>query len=249
MKQTIFIISFLLTLNIFGQNSDIENLINQIAKSEVPENFEYYFLVPKSIKQPKIYYSIQNYQIRELKMTDKSFETNLLYKEYNETTDWKNYELENVRYVPSEYNNPVSPPRSKNVRFVKYNIKPEMYDSLIENKAPFTLIVKKKWYWNKNRIWKNKRFYNELLNAWNKDKEINIEEKIFFRFSKPVFSKDKNYARIAIWKNRRCEGTGFTAVYRNENGNWKKLIEYNQLSYITTGTHSKCKEISIAYYE
>ena len=244
MKQTLFIISVLLTLNLFGQNSEIGNLINKIAKDEVPENFEYYFLVPRSLEQPRIYDSIRNYQIRKLKKNDINFEINLLYKEFNESVDWKDYELENVHYVLSEHINQSKPPISKNVRFVKYNIKPRMYDSIVENKDPYTLIVKKKWYWNKNKIWVNKRFHNELVKAWNKDQEINNEENIFFQFS-----KDQRFARIAIWKNGRCKGTGFTAIYKNDNGIWKKVIEYNQLSSITTVTHSKCEEISIAYYE
>ena len=54
MKQTLFIISIFLTLNLFGQKSDIEDLINQITKNEVPESFEYYFLVHRSIEQEKI---------------------------------------------------------------------------------------------------------------------------------------------------------------------------------------------------
>ncbi len=248
MKRLTFIILLISSLT-FGQKIDIEELINQVAKDEVPENFEHYFLVPKSLVQTEIYDSIQNYQIRELKMVDKQFQSNIFYKEFTETTDWKNYELKNVQYVSNEFVNSTSPPRSKNVRFVKYNINQKTYDSLFKNKKPHTLIVKKKWVWNKNRIWENKKFYEELVKAWKKDEKENIEEKIFFRFSKPIFSEDKNYARISIWKNKRCNGNGFTSLYRKENGIWKKMLEYNQVASVTTVTHSRCGDISIMYYE
>ena len=237
-----------MTLNLFGQNSDIENLINQIAKSEVPENFDYYYLVPKSLEQPKIFDSIQNIQILKLKIKDHNFPTNLLYKEFNETTDWKDYDLQNVRFVSSDYINLISPP-SKNVRFVKYNIEPQKYECIVKNKKPHTLIVKKKLFWNKNRIWENKKFYNELVNAWKIDMKMNMEEKIFFLFSKPFFFENNKYARITIWINRRCNGNGFTALYWNNNGTWEKLIEYNQIAIKNNGTHSKCEEISITHYE
>jgi len=156
MKKQAFIFLLLVSSLSFGQKAEIEDLINQISKIEIPENFEHYFLVRKSLEQTEIYDSIQNYQIRELKMFDKQFQPNILYKKFTETTDWKNYELKNMQYVSNEFINPTSPPRSKNVRFVKYNINQKKYDSLFENKKPHTLIVKKKWIWNKNRIWKNK---------------------------------------------------------------------------------------------
>ena len=53
MKQTLMAISILLTLNLFGQKSIKEDFINQVANEEVPENFKYYFLLPKSFEQKK----------------------------------------------------------------------------------------------------------------------------------------------------------------------------------------------------
>ena len=149
MQRIILIIVFLTSLNIFGQKTEIEDLINQIAKTEIPESFEYYFLVPKSLEQTKIYDSIQNYQIRELKIADKKFQSEILYEDFAETINWKNYNLKNVQYVSNEFFNPTSPPSSKNVRFVKYSINQKTYDSIVKNKEPHTLIVKKKWIWNK----------------------------------------------------------------------------------------------------
>jgi len=245
MKTILLIFAIISTLNLFRQHSDIDKLINQIAKEEIPKNFKYYYLVRSSLEHSKINDSIQNIKLQDLKKFDESFPKSLIYKECNEKIDWKNYELKNVRYVSAEFVNPTSPPRSKKIRFVKFNIKSNKYDSLVENKEPHTLIVKKKWIWNKNKIWENKKFNEELVKAWKIDKEVNIEESIFFRFSKPIFSESKKYAIVSVWKNGSCKGNGFTALYRNENGTWEKILQYDQMESLTTVTHSKCEEMSI----
>lgn len=247
MKTIVSIYFFLHVLFSFGQDSDIENLINQVAVDEVPNSFNYYFLVPKSITQHKLYDSLKGYRIRELKKAYKDFPLNLIYENTEETTDWKTYGLKNVRYPSKEYIKPTSPPRSKTVKFVKYNINKQKYDSLVKTKEPHTLIVKKKWLWHKNRIWKNKKFYEELITAWSKDLKENLEEKIYFQFSKPLFTKDKKYATISVFKKKRCKGNGFTSLYRKENGNWRKVLEYNRLASETITTHSRCQDISITY--
>ena len=247
MKQPFLIISIFFTLNLFGQNPEIKNLIDQIADYEVPVNFEYYFLVPESLEQPKIYDSLQNYQIRELKMMDKNFPVNLVYEKSDETLNWNNYDLKNVEYVPDKRIKQTSPPSSKKVRFVKYNIGQKEYDSLTKNREPHTLIVKKKRFWSKNKIWENDKFYAELKKAWRIDKERNIEEKVYFQFSKPIFLKNGKYARVSVFKNWRCNGRGFTALYRNDNGQWKKLIEFNGMVSQLSMSHSRCEDISIWY--
>lgn len=248
MRKIFFIYFLIITSCSFGQKAEIENLINQIAVNEVPEKFEYYFLVPKSMEQPKIYDSLQNHRIRELGILDKEFPLNLIYEQSKENTDWKNYDLKKIKYVINEYNyQTTAPPIRKNVQFVTYNIDQSKFDSLIRNKKPSILIIKKKWYWNKKRIWSNKKFYNELVKAWKMDKKQNIEDKVYFQFSKPIFSKDRKYAKVSISINRRCSGDTFTALYSNDKGLWKKLIQYNHLKSVVSTTHSKCEEISIAY--
>lgn len=252
MKQTLFIISIFFTLNLFGQKSDIENLINQVANSEIPENFEYYFLVPKSLEQEKIDDSLQNYQIRELKMVDKDFTENFIYAQpQNETVNWKNYNLNEAKLVSDDYNynHILSPPQTKKIKFVKYNIDQKKYDSLIENKEPFTLILKKKWFWSKNRIWSNKKLYSDFVDSWEMDDKNNPEETVYFHFSKPIFSENKKYAILSVFKKRRCNGNGFTGLYRNDNGIWKKIMEFNQVESKTVSTHINCEEIKMVDYE
>ena len=144
-------------------------MINQVAKSEIPENFEYYYLVPKSLEQEKINDSLPNYQMRELKMVDNDFTQNFInVQPKKETVNWKNYNLNESKLVSDEYNynHTLSPPQTKKIKFVKYNIDQKKYDSLIDNKEPYTLIIKKKWLWNKNRIWNNKKLYADFVENW-----------------------------------------------------------------------------------
>ncbi len=252
MKQKLFLISIFLTMNLFGQKRDIENLINQVAKGEVPENFEYYFLVPKSLEQEKIENSLKNYQIRELRKVDKDFPEKFINAQpINETVNWKNYNLSGSRLVSDKYNynHILSPPQTKKIKFIKYNIAQKKYDSLIENKEPYTLILKKKWFWNKNRIWKNKKLYAEFIESWKMDDKYNPEETVYYHFSKPIFSENKKYAIVSLFKKRRCNGNGFTGLYRNDNGIWNKVMEFNQVESKTVSTHIICEEIRMVDYE
>jgi hypothetical protein len=253
MKKLTFILMLSISSFSFGQKSDIENLINQIAKDEVPESFKYYFLVPKSIELEKINDSLQNYEIRELKMADKDFPKNFIYKHpKKEIIDWRQYNLHKANYVSDEYNYNyrLSPPQTKKIKFVKYNINQKKYDSLIDNKAPYTLIIKKKWFWNKKSIWNNKKKLNaEFVKNWKMDDKKNPEETVYFHFSKPIFSEDNKYALVSVFINKRCNGNGFTALYRNDNGIWNKIIESNQIASQCFSTHIKCEEIRMVEYE
>lgn len=230
MKQQLILLAFFFTLNLFGQKSDIEVLIDQIVENEVPENFKYYFLAPKSLEQSKIIDSLQNYQIRELLMADKDSPKDFIYTEHKETIDWRAYNLNKARYVSQDayYNFTLQPPQIKKVKFVKFNIDDKKYDSLINNKEPYTLIVKKKWLWNK-RIGNNKKLYDEVVKNWQKDNKNNPEENVYFHFSNPIFSENKKYALVTIFEQRSCDGNGFTALYRNDNETWKKIMEFNRV--------------------
>ena len=139
--------------------------------------------------------------------------------------------------------------RRKKIKFVKYDIEQKKYDSLIENKEPYTLILKKKWLWNKKRIWNNKKLYADFVENWRIDDKNNPEERVYYHFSKPMFSEDKKYAILSVFKKRRCNGNGFIGLYRNDNGIWKKIIEFNQEKSKSVSTHISCEEIKMVDYE
>jgi len=248
MRKVIFIPFLIITWFSFGQKLEIENLINQIADNEVPENFKFYYLVQKSYSPDEFYDTISPYQKTTLLRQDLNFPLEIIDENNDEKIDWNGYNLKKVKIIISEYNYQItSPPTSKKVEFVNYNIDKKEFDNLFNNKKPHTLIVKKKWYWNKKRILKSKKFHNELVKAWKLDEQQKLEEKIYFQFSKPTFSKDKQYARVSIYKKRRCRGYGFTSIYKNNNGIWKKLIEYNGVRSTTTSTHIRCGDIVVDY--
>ncbi|MFD1064118.1 hypothetical protein ACFQ1Q_12745 [Winogradskyella litorisediminis] len=252
MKQNLFIISFLLTVNVFGQKSDIEILINQIAKQEVPKHFDYYYLVPKSLEQRKVKDSLQNYEINELQRIDKNFPQKFINtKPKNEIVSWQKYSLENAKLVSVEYDyyKTLAPPNTKRIKFVRYNIEDKELDSLIENKEPYSLIVKKKWLWSKNRIWKNKKYYDEVINIWKTDDINNPEQTVYFHFSKPIFSKNKKYALVSVLKSRRCSGSGFTALYRNDKDIWNKVKKFNRYETKSSSSHIPCEDIRMTILE
>jgi hypothetical protein len=246
MKLLFFILSISSTLTLFGQKQDIENLINQIAAEEVPGNFKYYFLVPKGLEQPQRNDSLQNHEIRELKMKYKDFPEGLLYKQQKETIDWENYSLNNVHYTSGVDNRPSN---AKKIKFVNYNIDPKKYDSLNKNKEPYTLILKKKWLWNKKRIWNNNEFLDLFLKTWKEDDINHPEEAVYFHFSNPVFSENKKFALVSVSKKRACTGKTFTGLYRNDKGVWEKIVEYESYVSKVFTTHHNCEDKIIIDYE
>ena len=83
-----------------------------------------------------------------------------------------------------------------------------------------------------------------------------------YYFKKMIFSFVQNKIRnkkalfssvvpsiLSVFKKRRCNGNGFTGLYRNDNGIWKKLMEFNQVESKTVSTHISCEEIKMVDYE
>ncbi len=252
MKNLLIILSFLSCAQVFGQDTVIEQLMNQVARDEVPQNFKYYFLVPKSLEQDKMEDSLQNFQIRALRLLNKNFEASFLYeKPKNETVDWRNFNLKNAAYVSDDrkYNQVLAPPQTKTIRYVKYNIDQSVYDSLNNNKDPYTLIVRKKLLWRKNRIYSNFKRYKEFVENWKLDDKNNPEETVYFHFSKPRFSADGTFAVVTVFKKRRCNGNGFSALYMKENNVWVKILEFNQVSSQSVSSHIRCEELRIPVFD
>ena len=78
---------------------------------------------------------------------------------------------------------------------------------------------------------------------------MNPEENVYFHFSKPLFIKNKKYALVSMFKNKRCEGDGFNALYRNDHGIWKKIIEFNRIRSKSITSHIRCEDIMTIDYE
>ncbi|MFT6416635.1 MAG: hypothetical protein ACJARZ_001986 [Dokdonia sp.] len=235
------LIFFLLVCNLcFGQKAEVEDFINQILRLEAPENHKLFYLQEKGISNVKVYENPQNYQKFELYRRDNQFPFNLIGLENNVKINWSNYLIKNSRFIAKELNQD-HPKLIKDVFFVKYRINESKLEKLNKNGKPHTLYVKKKWFWSKERIWK------EVEKAWNEDEIVSIEEKIYFSVSHPIFSKNRKYARITISKERRCKGTQFTALYEKHNGIWSKLLEYNSIFFKRATSHVSCGDIVVSY--
>ncbi|MEP2278965.1 hypothetical protein [Maribacter sp.] len=245
MKNYILILSIFSVLNIFSQDPMTASLVESIIDHDFPKDFEHYLLFKEGLEDPIIKDSLQKFQLRELKLLDNNFPLDLIYRSNEETIDWTNYSLKNVKYLSRDKYKRFSPPLGKSIIFVKYNIKSGKYDSILSNKKLHTIVVKKKMLWNKNKIWKNKKLNQELVKAWEIDEKINDEENIYFQISKPIFSKDHKYAKISILENQRCKGEGYTELYRYHNETWEMLLRYNFVSSKVWISHAKCGNIRI----
>jgi len=245
MKNYILILSIFSVLNIFGQDSMTASLVEGVIDHDFPKDFEHYLLFKEGLEEPIINDSLQKYQIRELKSVSNNFPLDLIYKSNEEIIDWTNYSLKNVKTLSSNKYKRFSPPLAKSIIFVKYNISPRKYDSILRNKKRHSIVVKKKLLWNKNKIWENKKLNEEVVKAWEIDEEINEEENIYFQISKPIFSKDHKYAKISVFENHRCKGEGYTLLYRYHNESWEMLLRYNFVSSKIWTSHAKCGNIQI----
>lgn len=240
MKYLLIVLIFIFSHFSYCQNAEIENLINQIVKEEAPDNYKFYYLIDESLKPQKAYDTIQNYQKKELLNSDPSFPFELITLVNDEIIDWKKFNFEKIKFITKEFGSR-SPELVKEVYFVKYNINQSKLDQLLKDRKPQTIYVRKKWFWSKKKIW------DEVVKAYNEHENENIEEKIFFEFSNPIFSDDKKYARISISKNERCKGRGSTIIYKKDNSNWKKIIEYNEVRYVKSTSHIYCGDFLVSY--
>jgi len=240
MRYYLLIITLIISFQSISQQTDIVDLINQIAQQEVPDNYKFYFLLQESLENQKNNYRLQNHQKRALLNADSNFPFDLVDLRDDEVLDWGNFDIKKVKYIPKELHRS-SPKTMKDVYFVSYHIKQTEMDRLLINRKPHTLYVKKKWLWTKKRVWK------EVVKVWKEDEKQHLEEQSYFGFSKPIFSSDKRYARISIFKNNRCKSRGRTIIYKNTNRIWKKVIEYNQVQSMVSMSHVSCGDVLVSY--
>ncbi len=245
MKVLLCILSIMLFLNLRGQQTDIENLVNQIAAIEIPEDFKYYFLIPNSCKTSTINDSTQRACIHKLEQIDSYCPKKIISKKTKKVIHWDAYELNKAVCLSKTQQQ--TPPSSKTIQFVNYHINQAIYDSLLAHKQPYTLILKKKWFWNKKRISKNQTFQEILIKAWNFDEEQNQEENTYYQFSTPIFSEDQQYAKITIIENQRCTEKACLFIYKNEKGIWSKLLEFELFNTEIETQDTTCGAISIIF--
>ena len=245
LKRLILFCAFISSSFLFGQKAEIESFINEVIFNELPDNFRFYHLFPKSIEHPLMEYPFTDYRISKIKLAHPDFPLSFVARTDSEIVDWRDFDLENVRFLKKESTYFQSPSRTKYVLFVDYGISGKEYDSLFNQKESYEIIVRKKRSWKTENIWKNKKFHDELVRAWEIDEERNPEKTVYYQISTPIFSDDFQYAKISLSSKGRCGDATFSSIYEKVDGKWKKLKEYIHRWVRVGFSHGNCEDMSI----
>ena len=218
MKYLLFLI---IPISVFSQNSDIERLVNQLVKDEIPTNFSYFNLVDSSFIiqanfpffEDEVKFQISQSDIRDLNSSE-------FFQNRKDTIlNWNNFQIENVK-IKKEHEFP-------NFHIDSYILIPlktekSKLDSLNQNKKENEIIVPIRKFWSKKRINKEiqKNKYRQFENLPKEDFE-------YYYFSTPMFNSTKSYALISV---KRING-GSYYIYKKQNGVWIKVLEFLRWVY------------------
>ncbi|MDX6188775.1 hypothetical protein SGQ83_05395 [Flavobacterium sp. Fl-318] len=220
MKKLILFI-FLCSFQINGQNIDLEKTINLIITEITPSNFKYINLADENLIVKEFDYSIQNYEKREIFIKDSLFPIELITtpKEEEKSINWKTFKLNNCKiYSKNDCINLVR----KSGYLIEVKNKSE-YDSIINLNIPNTIVVIINPKWGKQKTTLEIRKATEKI----ENVEKNIQDQSYFSFSIPVFSENKKYFRIAIYKGKENNGEGSSKIFKIENETLTEVFEYN----------------------
>ncbi len=221
MKKLILFI-FLCSFQVYGQNMDLEKTINLIIAEITPSNFKYINLTDETLIEQEFDYSIQNYQKRGILSKDSLFPIELITtpKKEKNGKNWKTFKLNNCKiYSKSDCSRIVS----NSSYLIEVKNKSE-YDSVINLNIPNTIVViiNPKWGKHKTKL-EIRKATEKIENA-----EKNIEDQFYFSFSIPVFSENKKYFRITIYKGKENKGEGSSKIFKIENETLTEIFEYNR---------------------
>lgn len=202
----------------FGQNTDFENLINQIYTDIVPKDFEYYNLVDSSFITKFDQYSLEPDELTVIKTKYRDFpyEKFIQKSKIFEIINWKNYHLKNAK-IYSIDSIPKFESQIKSTILVPYKINQEELDSLNKVKKYYEVIVPIKKSWGRKKIDK------EIEKTWDeRSKNVKAENKIYFRFSTPLIIND--YAIITLNQS----GRGASYLYKYIDGFWTQIFIFKR---------------------
>jgi hypothetical protein len=217
MTKFITTISFtLLTTFLFGQNKEVENFINQAYLQIVPSNFKYYNLIDSSFVTEFDKYSLSRDELKNLLQNNPDFPyDNFIQKGKNFVLlSWTNYKLTKAKI----YSNTAVPKFSSQIRvnrLVPFNTSEQLLDSLEMTKKYIEVIVPVK------NSWGDKRRNKEIKKAWAKySNSIRTEDKVYFKFSTPIFSDNGLYSIVTLNRSDR----GATYVFKKVDNKWNEII-------------------------
>ena len=218
MKALFFYFLLFCCFHAKAQNALIRDLINQVAKEIVPSENSYYNLVDSSfiIKVDK--YTLDEREKYVLLKLHPNFPISLLEQVSDSTIlTWKIFKLDRARYYSI-----VEMPRHMSngyriSKIVSNNYSQFQIDSINQKISSSELYVKVKQKWNERKVQK------AYERAWKRnDSLIQKEDKIYFSFSTPIFSKDHKYAVVRV----RYGSVEKSLIYEWDSNHWKKIYEF-----------------------
>lgn len=218
MKRAILCCTLLLGISkAFAQapptDSLITGLINSIYMERVNPAAKFYYLDEKGENPEFDKYDIVELQ-RETKLVKEvpleEFATAIA----NDTTsvNWNNYHLKNAKCLPK---NPTHYSYGYRIVNIMPFSTPDSTIQMLQNKGTIAFRVKKKL--------SKKQLQKETDKAVeNYEKQTPIEHKNFYRFSKPIFSKNRQYVLIALDGNER----GCRYIFKLTDGHWIRVYKF-----------------------
>jgi hypothetical protein len=216
---TTILITFLSTFCV-AQNKDVEILINQVYQQIAPSSFEYYYLIDSSFRTGFDEYSLDKEELKDLLKNNPDFPyDNFILKSKNAVLlSWRNYNLEKAR-ICSYADAPMFFSQIRLNRLVPFNTSKQVLDSMEKQKKHFELIVPVKTSWSDKRI--NKEIDKAWIKYFNSKKP---EERLYFRFSTPIFSDNGLWAIVTLNQSDR----GATHIFKKVEGKWIDVLLFGR---------------------
>lgn len=219
-KQIVIIVFSLLSAFAFGQNKEVGNLIGQVYQQVVPSNFNYYNLVDSSFVTKFDKYSLDKNELKDLLKSNPDFpyDNFVLKCKDSGLISWAVYDLEKAK-IYSYTSIPKFASQIRINRIVPYKTSQQSLDSLEKLKKYNEVIVPAK------STWSDKRRSKEIEKAWVKYSDSKRpEDKVYFRFSTPIFSDNGLYVIITLNQSDR----GATYIFKKIGDKWVEIFLFRR---------------------
>ena len=214
--RNIYLIPLLFfTCSFFAQKNEVKSLLEACIKDVVPSDFEYFNLVDSSFTMELDKYSLNDIDDKSFLNEHQDFELLQFLENLKSTKklNWNSFNLPNAKIYSIDSIPKFSENLRTNVIIINENNSEIVVDFI--NHKQLRLVTGKS---------KTKKEIDEaIVKAWeNFDKAIRKENKVYFKFSTPIFSDDKKYALIKI----NNSGSGKYYIYRKEKSSWVKIYTF-----------------------
>jgi hypothetical protein len=214
--RLLFILFLVTTIKASAQtiaDTLITSFVNAVHTEVVKPDMKFYYLDEKGIN-PRF----DKYDLSELR-NDKEILDEIPLEEFvsvialdTSSINWKNYALDRAKCVKKRINNYTHSYRIINI--LSYN-SPDSVITQKRSKGIIPVLIKKGM--------SKKRIQAETAKAIQKyDQSFSAEDKAYYTFSKPIFSKNRDFALISL----NGSGTGCIYIFKLVDGKWIKKFVY-----------------------